>query len=174
MSRAIYLVLFLSFLVIVQLVHSAKLRKRLQGADDKTPVGKHRRARGLNWKQCSWNNLNSEVNDGKICECSFDKDWSETHLHVEYKGNMKVLTESACNRWFFTINGVECSAPVDTTVYSQGKTIFEGYCSGINKGPVKVELNVGSCTGYTRGDVHTGWNSVSRIIVEEVEPPKET
>lgn len=87
---------------------------------------------------------------------------------------MRVLTESACNRWFFTFNGVECSTPVDATVYSKMKTTFEGYCPGINKGPVKVGLNVGSCAGYTGGDVHTGWNSVSRIIVEEVEPPKES
>lgn len=35
--------------------------------DDETPIRKHRRARALNWKQCSWNNLNSDVNDGKIC-----------------------------------------------------------------------------------------------------------
>ena len=90
---------------------------------------------------------------------------------------MRVSTETACNRWFFTFNDIECSTPIHTTVYSEGKlsskTTFEGYCPGIEKGPVKVGLNVGSCTGYTGGDVHTGWDTVSRIIVEEVEPPKE-
>ena len=91
---------------------------------------------------------------------------------------MRVLTESACNRWFLTFNGAECSTPIDTMVYSEGevsvKTSIEGYCPGISKGHVKVGLNVGSCTGYTGGDAHTGWDSVSRIIVEEVEPPKES
>lgn len=91
---------------------------------------------------------------------------------------MRVLTESVCNRWFFTFNGAECSTPIDTMVYSVGKssskTTFEGYCPGINKGPVKVGLNVGSCNNYTGGDAHTGWNSVIRIIVEEVEPPKKS
>lgn len=113
-----------------------------------------------------------------IQECSFDKDWKATHLHVVFNGNMQVLTESACNRWFFTFNGAECSTPVDTTVYSEGKlnvkTTFEGYCAKAFKGNVKVGLNVGPCDGYTGGDARTGWGSVSRITVEEVEPPKES
>ena len=111
-------------------------------------------------------------------ECSLDKDWKETHLHVVFNGNMQVLSESACNRWFFTLNGAECSTPVDTTVYSEGKlnvkTNFEGYCATALTGNVKVGLNVGPCDGFTGGDAHTGWDSVSRITVEEVEPPKES
>lgn len=91
---------------------------------------------------------------------------------------MQVLSESACNRWFSTLNGAECSTPVDTTVYSEGKfnvkTNFEGYCATALTGNVKVGLNVGLCDGYTGGDAHTGWDSVSRITVEEVEPPKES
>ena len=87
-----------------------------------------------------------------------------------------MLTESACNRWFFTLNGAECSTPVDMVVYSESnvKTIFQGYCAQAVKGNVNVGLNVGPCDGYTGGDAHTGWGSVSRITVEEVEPPKES
>ncbi len=93
---------------------------------------------------------------------------------------MRVFSEASCNRWFFTFNGEECSVPIDTAVYSGGKwniirtATIEGYCPGINKGPIKVGLNVGSCEGYTRGDAYTGFKSVSRIIIEEVEPPQES
>ena len=45
---------------------------------------------------------------------------------------------------------------------------FEGYCENIPQGTVRVELWVGPCTGRTLGDAYTGWNSVSRIMIEEV------
>ena len=46
---------------------------------------------------------------------------------------------------------------------------FEGYCENIPQGRVTVELWVGQCpSGCTLGDAHTGWESVSRIMIEEV------
>ena len=46
---------------------------------------------------------------------------------------------------------------------------FEGYCENIPQGRVIVELLVGKClSGHTLGDAYTGWNSVSRIMIEEV------
>ena len=45
---------------------------------------------------------------------------------------------------------------------------FEGYCENIPQCTVRVELWVGSCPGYTVGNVYTGWQSVSRIVIEEV------
>ena len=45
---------------------------------------------------------------------------------------------------------------------------FEGYCENIPKGRVTVELWVGKCFGSTLGGAYTGWNSVSRIMIEEV------
>ena len=47
---------------------------------------------------------------------------------------------------------------------------FEGYCENLARGTVSVELWVGKCTGFTLGDARTGWNSVSRIMIEEVPP----
>jgi len=132
-----------------------------------------------NWKQCAWKNVNSDLDNGKISECSFIKKNSNTHLRVVYQGNMRVITSGTCSRWFLTFNGAECSMPIDTAVYSGGAwniirtATIEGYCSGISKGSVNVALNVGPCGGgYSPGNAYTGWNSVSRIIVEEVEPPQ--
>lgn len=44
----------------------------------------------------------------------------------------------------------------------------EGLCEGINAGLVDVAVWVGTCSDYPRGDASTGWNSVSRIIIEEL------
>ncbi len=48
---------------------------------------------------------------------------------------------------------------------------IEGYCENLSQGTVRVELWVGKCSGFsTQGDAYTGWNSVSRIMIEEVPP----
>ena len=90
-----------------------------------------------------------------------------------------------CNRWFFKFNGNECSGPmtIEAVVYnwwpsSAGNPSllhhrsFEGYCENISQGAVRVELWVGSCPGSTLGSANTGWNSVSRIMIEEVFRPQ--
>ena len=50
---------------------------------------------------------------------------------------------------------------------------FEGYCENIPQGAVRAELWVGQCVGgNTLGNAYTGWNSVSRIMIEEVSRPQ--
>ena len=49
---------------------------------------------------------------------------------------------------------------------------IEGVCERVPKGIVRVGFWVGNCTGYGTADAYTGWNSVSRIYVEEVPPPQ--
>ena len=120
-------------------------------------------------------------------DCSFNKLRSDTAIKVSFQGNMRVYGPSTrCNRWFFKFNGNECSGPmtIEAVVYSRwpssaGSLIllhhrsFEGYCENIPQGTVRVELWVGSCpSGYTLGDADTGWNSVSRIMIEEVSRPQ--
>ncbi|KAJ7374592.1 hypothetical protein OS493_004930 [Desmophyllum pertusum] len=125
--------------------------------------------------------LNSNLDSGNIYGCKFVKKEDISHLRVVYQGNTRVWTAYKCKRWFFTFNGVECSIPIDTAVYHWPReniirtTTIEGYCSGISKGPVTVALNVGACASHSAGvvDAYTGWNSVSRIIVQEVQPPQQ-
>ena len=45
---------------------------------------------------------------------------------------------------------------------------IEGHCNNIDKGQVRVGFWIGNCNGYGNADGYTGWNSVSRIFVEEV------
>ena len=89
-------------------------------------------------------------------------------------------TSNHCNRWFFKFNGNECSGPmtIEAVVYNYWPSgnpnllhhrSFEGYCENIPQGRVTVELWVGQCpSGHTLGDAYTGWQSVSRIMIEEV------
>ena len=113
-------------------------------------------------------------------DCSFNKLQSDTAIKVSFQGNMRVYgTSVKCNRWFFKFNGNECSGPmtIEAAVYNYWPSgnpellhhrSFEGYCENIPQGRVTVELWVGKCPGYTLGNASTGWNSVSRIMIEEV------
>ena len=89
---------------------------------------------------------------------------------------------ACCRRWYFTFNGAECSAPaaIDGVVYMRNgiqKDLhrvrqIEGVRENVDKGIVRVGFWVGDCAGYGSADAYTGWNSVSRIYVEEVSPPQ--
>ena len=96
---------------------------------------------------------------------------------------MMVYGSNKCNRWYFKFNGNECSGPmtIEAVVYNWWPSgspnlyhhrSFEGYCENIPQGAVRVELWVGNCSGETLGDAYTGWNSVSRIMIEEVSGPQ--
>ena len=83
-----------------------------------------------------------------------------------------------------SLSTVQCSTPgaIDGIVYmihgNGGKKDLprvrhiEGVCEKIHKGTVRVGFWVGNCAGYGSADAYTGWNSVSRIYVEEVPPPQ--
>ena len=45
---------------------------------------------------------------------------------------------------------------------------IEGHCNNIHKGNVRVGFWIGNCASYGNADGYTGFNSVSRIFVEEV------
>ena len=102
-------------------------------------------------------------------------------LKVSFQGNMRAYGNYKCNRWYFKFNGNECSGPMtieavffdpsgNTNLYNHWS--FEGYCENIPQGSVRVELWVGQCSNYGLGDAKTGWNSVSRIMIEEVYRPQ--
>ncbi|XP_078342953.1 collagen triple helix repeat-containing protein 1-like [Oculina patagonica] len=133
-----------------------------------------------NWKQCAWREY-THTDNGKIKECSFNKLHSNTALKVSYQGNIRLDSIGRCNRWYFKFNGNECSGPmtIESVLYNgldrgimliNRNDYFEGYCENLATGTVRVEFWVGTCTGEKHGDAHTGWNSVSRIMIEEVPP----
>ncbi|KAL9975777.1 hypothetical protein ACROYT_G012971 [Oculina patagonica] len=120
-------------------------------------------------------------------ECVFQKQSDNTGLRVFFNGPLRIYNcNGCCKRWYFTFNGAECTAPdaIDGVVYmATGASpnaikdlhrvrMIEGVCEKVSKGEVKVGFWVGNCAGYGAADAYTGWNSVSRIYVEEVPPPQ--
>ena len=103
---------------------------------------------------------------------------------MSFQGNMRVYGDSKCNRWYFKFNGNECTGPmtIEAAVYNDWSSgnpnllhhrSFEGNCENIPQGAVRVELWVGRCSsGHALGDAYTGWDSVSRIMIEEVSRPQ--
>ncbi|XP_032714438.1 collagen triple helix repeat-containing protein 1 [Lontra canadensis] len=137
-----------------------------------------------NYKQCSWSSLNYGIDLGKIAECTFTKMRSNSALRVLFSGSLRLKCRSACcQRWYFTFNGAECSGPLpieaiiyldqgspelNSTINIHRTSSVEGLCEGIGAGLVDVAIWVGTCSDYPKGDASTGWNSVSRIIIEEL------
>ena len=116
-------------------------------------------------------------------EYNFKKISDNTGLRVFWSGTLCLFNcNGCCRRWHFTFNGAGCStpAPIDGVVYMvQGSSArkdlhrarhIEGSCEKIHKGTVRVGFWVGNCAGYGSADADTGWNSASRIYVEEVPP----
>ena len=96
-------------------------------------------------------------------------------------GNTRITgCSGCCKRWYFTFNAVECRAPatIDGLVY-QNTNInihrsanIEDYCGELASGKIRVGFHVENCKGYAKSaDALTSWNAISRIIIEEVEPP---
>ncbi|XP_054840982.1 collagen triple helix repeat-containing protein 1 [Eublepharis macularius] len=137
-----------------------------------------------NYKQCSWSALNYGIDLGKIAECTFTKMRTNSALRVLFSGSLRLKCKNACcQRWYFTFNGAECSGPLpieaiiyldqgspelNSTINIHRTSSVEGLCEGISAGLVDVAIWVGTCLDYPKGDASTGWNSVSRIIIEEL------
>ena len=69
---------------------------------------------------------------------------------------------------FFPAECVECVCVCCVCVCVCVYPAVEGLCEGITAGLVDVGILVGTCADYPRGDASTGWNSVSRVIIEEL------
>ncbi|XP_071490016.1 collagen triple helix repeat-containing protein 1-like [Diadema antillarum] len=131
-----------------------------------------------NWRQCTYDWASGSDN-GAVYSCSFTKNSATSSLYVAFSGCTRLYgCHGCCCRWYFTFNGAECSNPqvIDGTVYMahyssadlhRHRTI-SGICDGLAAGDITVAFNVGACSGYGYFDCYTGWNSISRIIIEEL------
>ncbi|XP_062516224.1 collagen triple helix repeat-containing protein 1-like [Corticium candelabrum] len=136
--------------------------------------------RQVNWKQCVWKS-GDDKDSGLIRECRFKKKHGHTALHVAYGGNLRINCADCCSRWFFTFNDRECTGPmtIDAVYYTRAVNDIhrhrqiEGYCENIPAGDVRVGFHVGKCSNYGVADAHSGWNSVSRIMIAEMPPAEQ-
>jgi hypothetical protein len=100
---------------------------------------------------------------------------------VFYEGTLRSYGSTVCNRWYFAFDGAECTKPatIEGIVYAKSTQVnpqrdrhIEGYCNQIPKGHIRVGFWIGKCESGSLGDGYTGWNSISRIVIEEVPPPQ--
>ncbi|XP_065831074.1 collagen triple helix repeat-containing protein 1-like [Oscarella lobularis] len=141
------------------------------------PQGENGTANSINWKQCVWKREDGK-DTGLIQECVFKKRHSSTALKVAYAANTRVycLGSSCCGRWYITFNGAECSGPMTIEgvvfLYRTNDSPLrhrqiEGFCKNIPSGSIRVAVHVGNCQGHGSSNRRSGWNSVSRIMIEE-------
>jgi hypothetical protein len=100
---------------------------------------------------------------------------------VFYAGNLRSYGTGVCTRWYFKFDGAECTKPatIEGVVYVASTKVdaarhrhIEGYCNQVPKGHIRVGFWVGKCQSFSLGDGLTGWQSMSRIVIEEVPPPQ--
>ncbi|XP_014674597.1 PREDICTED: collagen triple helix repeat-containing protein 1-like isoform X2 [Priapulus caudatus] len=132
--------------------------------------------------QCTWDNAGDEKDSGLVHQCSITKLRDDTGLHVRWIGSIRNIRTGAklCSRWHIAFNGNECGNParIDAQLYSSLEglnihrpSILEGICYGLSTGIVNVQLYVGDCRNpaqHPHGDSYTSWDSVSRMIIEEI------
>jgi hypothetical protein len=96
---------------------------------------------------------------------------------VFYEGTLRSYGSTVCNRWYFAFDGAECTKPatIEGIVYAKSTQVnpqrhrhIEGYCNQIPKGHIRVGFWISKCESGSLGDGYTGWNSISRIVIEEV------
>ncbi|KAI0216297.1 hypothetical protein LSAT2_031672 [Lamellibrachia satsuma] len=135
--------------------------------------------------QCSKRNMYDNRERGVLLECLFEKKLNDTVLRIAWNGDLRLLhtgsKSQSCRRWYFSLNGKECSVPdtIDAILIASANgpghhkpAYVDGYCRGVPAGTVNVAWNVGDCPGdvhsiYGVGDSFTGWVSTARIIVQE-------
>lgn len=142
----------------------------------------------LSWNQCVWSNppLNSQTDYGVVASCNISLSRTDTLIRMTWDGNMRITRcQSCCMRWLFFLDGQDCTdpGPVDALLYQASNyhilrpSYFSGICRQAGTRPLAggyhiVQLRVQDCPGF-RGsvvDAYTGFNSISRILVEEVLP----
>ncbi|NXW21759.1 CTHR1 protein, partial [Circaetus pectoralis] len=116
-----------------------------------------------NFKQCSWSALNYGIDLGKI---AVNDRVAITFAGLSCGSQVWLCphppSPSLLKRG---LDGTEAIAQLPVCKF---KDAVEGLCEGINAGLVDIAIWVGTCSDYPRGDASTGWNSVSRIIIEEL------
>ena len=97
-----------------------------------------------------------------------------------YEGSLWTYGNGVCSRWYFKFDGAECTKPAtidgidslsSTSIVNRHRHI-EGYCNQVPKGHIRVGFWIGMCKGRSVGKGHTGWESISRIVIEEVPTPQ--
>eukprot|EP00117_Sycon_ciliatum_P045919 scpid67428/ scgid4305/ len=123
---------------------------------------------------------------GMITSVEYVKKLSLSYFKLTYTAGTMLGTANAYSRWYFKIDGKECSSPsnIDMVRYQNKawKILIPSTMSGIcastdlRLGPIpsgkhNISVHVGGLGSLKAGDAKTGRLSMSLLEVEEVCPP---
>jgi len=138
------------------------------------------------YSHCAIPNVNEGLDEGPVNQtaCGITKQSQDSALKITFNGNLRITDCSdCCARWFVTIDGLECSDPIEGVVYSVNgsginihrASVISGLCgstsdgAAISAGRHIVVMNVGQCTGFNETfNAYTGFSSVSTVTIEEI------
>ena len=122
-------------------------------------------------------------------DCTFTKKRNDTVLKISWEGNIALEgCKFCCMRWYITVDGEECGDPgtIDAAIHQDLGPLTDqfdlrrpasvvGICRGLPSSPFfpvgnyTIGLVVGECANFQETyNVLTGYNSVSRFIIEEI------
>ena len=138
------------------------------------------------YSHCAILDVNEGLDEGPINQtaCGITKQSQDSNLKITFNGNLRITgCSNCCARWFITIDGLECSDPIEGVVYSVNgsgvnihrASVISGLCTStsdgaaISTGRHIVLLNVGQCIGFNETfNAYTGFFSVSTVTIEEI------
>ena len=139
----------------------------------------------LGYTYNSRHNIIIDSDSAEIASISFTKKQNYSHLRLSYSGNIRTSnSHGKAARWFFKINGQECSTPteIDITMYQSVNdeilipSYLTGICTGTAAGKIaagqhQITVHVGKLSSHQLADALSGWASTSFLEVQELYPP---
>eukprot|EP00050_Salpingoeca_kvevrii_P018478 m.74627 g.74627 ORF g.74627 m.74627 type:complete len:305 (+) comp8063_c0_seq2:1102-2016(+) len=129
----------------------------------------------LPWTECAFPNIESGADSGTIVSCSFVKKSDDSVVELTWNGNIRVICNACSRRYYLLIDGVECTSPksLDTMLYDVNNDnhhrpgYITGMCTHAGGSPILAGPHTLSLATSGEGDAYTGWQSTSRLIIEE-------
>eukprot|EP00049_Salpingoeca_infusionum_P017796 m.354392 g.354392 ORF g.354392 m.354392 type:complete len:259 (-) comp17007_c0_seq1:1548-2324(-) len=129
-----------------------------------------------NAHECYWYALNDGRDQGTVVTCPFTKKFNDTVLRLSWLGSARAICNGCEKGYRININDDLCYAPVDidsSLHESSGQDNHRmlhltGFCVQSRHGPITQGSHILSLYTYGSGDGYAGWDSSSRIIIEEV------
>ncbi|XP_065189050.1 uncharacterized protein LOC135819724 [Sycon ciliatum] len=126
----------------------------------------------------------TELQSGQITSMPFRKQHPGTVLRLLYSCNIRTLGADTASRWYFKINGRECTSPnvIDMTMYQSSAdnthvpAVLQGICTATSSGDIgagshTISVHVGKVRLEDISKPSTNWASTSLLEVQEMCPP---
>jgi len=115
--------------------------------------------------------------EAELGSLDINKKIAPSVLKLSFAGNIGGYDGSTTARWYFLIDGKECTAPttIDMVRWEKSGNLFApaylvGFCEGIPAGKHTISVNVGRSTTRPLADTTSLWASTATLEVRELCP----